>query len=171
MLVDHQASESRARALRSERARATLFAGPDVSPGVIALTLAAVVEGLTGRADIAIVFWFVGETLGAKEWAPLAVDTVTGPHVGSDAPIGEPLQEFAVPVGRIGCHRFRLSSLPLRETGEHVLRGNGFLTHPCGRRLHSPDHTTVIVRQIVVLVSQPRRCAALGGVGRIGIGS
>jgi len=27
-------------------------------------------------------------SFGAKEWAPLAVDTVTGPHVGSDAAIG-----------------------------------------------------------------------------------
>jgi hypothetical protein len=25
-------------------------------------------ERLTGRADIAIVFWFVGETFRAKEW-------------------------------------------------------------------------------------------------------
>jgi hypothetical protein len=33
-------------------------------------------------------------------------------------------------VGRIGRHRFRLSSLPLRETGEDVLRGNGFPVFP-----------------------------------------
>jgi hypothetical protein len=33
----------------------------------------------------------------------------------------------------------------LRETGEHVLRGDGFLTHACRRSLHSHDHTTVIV--------------------------
>jgi hypothetical protein len=47
-----------------------------------------IVERLTGGADIAVVFRFVSETLGAKEWAPLSVDTVSGPHVGSDAPIG-----------------------------------------------------------------------------------
>jgi non-heme chloroperoxidase len=46
----------------------------------------------------------------------------------------------------------------------------GFLTHARRRGLHAHDHTTVIVHQIVVVVSQPRRCAALGGVGRIGIG-
>jgi hypothetical protein len=35
--------------------------------------------------------------------------------------------------------------LPLSETGEHVLRGHGFLTHARRRSLHSHDHTTVIV--------------------------
>ena len=52
------------------------------------MTPAAVVQGLTGRTDIAIVFRFVRETLGTEERTPLSVDTVTGPHVGSDAPIG-----------------------------------------------------------------------------------
>jgi hypothetical protein len=51
--MDDQASESRTRALRSERARATPFACPDVSPGVIAMTLAAVVQRLARWADIA----------------------------------------------------------------------------------------------------------------------
>src|SRR6478672_3279622 len=170
VLVDDQSSEGSAGALWSERARAALFACPDVVEGAIPIHAPPIVERLTGGADIAIVFRFVGESLGAKEWAPLSVDTVTGPHIGRDAPIRQPLQELAVPVGRIGRHRFRLSSLPLSETGEHVLRGNGFLTHACGRGLHSHDHTTVIVHQIVVVISQPRRCAALGGVGRIGIG-
>ena len=90
-LMDDQASESRTRALRPERARATPFAGPDVCPGVIAMTLAAVVQGLTGRADIAIVFQFVSETLGSEEWTPLSVDTVAGPHIGSDVTIRQPL--------------------------------------------------------------------------------
>jgi hypothetical protein len=45
------------------------------------MTLAAVVQGLTGRADIAIVFRFVSETVGTEEWAVLAVDTVAGPHI------------------------------------------------------------------------------------------
>jgi len=52
--MDDQASESRTGALRSERARATPFACPDVSIGVIAMTSATVVQGLTGRANIAI---------------------------------------------------------------------------------------------------------------------
>ena len=63
------------------------FACPDVVEGSIAINSATVVEELASRTDVAIVFRFVGETLGAKEWAPLSVDTVTGPHVGSDAPI------------------------------------------------------------------------------------
>jgi len=57
--------ESRTGALRSQRTRATL------GPGVIAMTSAAVVQHLTGRAEIAIVFRFVRETLGTEEWTPL----------------------------------------------------------------------------------------------------
>ena len=91
MLMNAQAAESRTGALWSERARATPFACPDVGPGVIAMTLAAVVQGLTGRADIAIVFRFVSETLGTEEWTPLSVDTVAGPHIGSDVTIRQPL--------------------------------------------------------------------------------
>src|SRR5579864_6973554 len=66
----------------------TLFACPDVVEGSIAINSSTVVEELASGTDVAIVFRFVGKTLGAKEWAPLSVDTVTGPHVGSDAPIG-----------------------------------------------------------------------------------
>jgi hypothetical protein len=89
--MNDQASESRTRALRSERARATPFARTDVSPTVIAMTFAAVVQGLTGRTDIAIVLWFVSETIGTEEWTPLSVDTVTSPHIGSDVTIRQPL--------------------------------------------------------------------------------
>src|SRR5882762_3397590 len=142
--MDDQASESRTRALLSELARATPFASPDVSPGVIAMTLTAVVQGLTSRADIAIVFRLVSETLGTEEWTPLSVNTVTGSHIGRDAPIRQPLQELPVPVGRVGRYRFWLSSLPLREASEHVLRGHCFLTHPCCRRLYSHDYATVV---------------------------
>jgi hypothetical protein len=39
------------------------------------------------------------------------------------------LQELPVPVGGVSRYRFWLSSLPLREASEHVLRGYGFLTH------------------------------------------
>ena len=76
MLVDDQASESRTRALRSERARATPFACPDVGPGMIAMTSAAVIQRLARRADITILFRFVSEMLGAEEWTPLSVDTI-----------------------------------------------------------------------------------------------
>ena len=105
------------------------------------MTFAAVVQGLTGRAEIAIVFRFVSETLGSEEWTPLSVDTVAGSHVRSDAAIRQPLQKLPVPVRRVGCDRFWFSSLPLRETGEHVLRGHGFLAHARRRGLHSHDHT------------------------------
>jgi hypothetical protein len=88
VLVDDKAPEGSTGALWSEQARATLFACPDVVEGSIAINSATVVEELASRTDIAIVFRFVRETLGAKEWAPLSVDTVTGAHVGSDAPIG-----------------------------------------------------------------------------------
>ena len=87
VLMDDKAPEGGTGALWSERARATLFAGPDVVEGSIAINSATVVQELAGRADVATVFRFVGETLGAKEGTPLSVDTVTGPHVGSDAPI------------------------------------------------------------------------------------
>jgi len=88
VLVDDKAPEGSTGALRPERARAALFGCPDVVEGSIAINSATVVEELASRTDVAIVFRFVRETLGAKEWASLSVDTVTGPHVGSDAPIG-----------------------------------------------------------------------------------
>lgn len=89
--MDDQASESRTGALRSERARATPFACSDVGPGVNAMTLTTVVQRLTGRAEIAILFRFISETLGAEEWTPLSVDTVAGSHVRGDVPIRQPL--------------------------------------------------------------------------------
>jgi len=88
VLVDDKAPEGSTGALWSERTRATLFACPDVVESSIAIHSATIVEELASRTEIAIVFRFVPETLGAKEGAPLAVDTVAGPHVGSDAPIG-----------------------------------------------------------------------------------
>ena len=85
-------------------------------------------------------------------------------------PIRQPVQELPVPVGRVGRHRFGLSALPFGEAREHVLRGNCFLAHPGCRRLHSHNHAAVIVHQVVVVVTEASRCAALGGIGRIGIG-
>ena len=65
----------------------------------------------------------------SRHWCPETgcsfCGTVSGSHIGRDAPIRQPLQEL--PVGRVGRDRFWLSSLPLRETGEHVLRGHRFL--------------------------------------------
>src|ERR1035438_9495660 len=163
--MDDQASESRTRALRSEFARATAFASPDVGPGVIAMTLAAVVQGLTGRADIAIVFRLVSETLGTEEWTPLSVDAVAGSHIRSDVPIRQPSQELPIPIGRVGRHRFGCSSLPLGKTGQHVLRGHSLLAHARRRGLHSDDHTAVVIHQIVVVVTETSRHAAFGGIG------
>src|SRR5208282_4134729 len=62
------------------------------------------------------------------------------------------------------------SSLPLGETGQHSLRGHRLLTHPGCRRLHSDNHTAVVIHQIVVVVAETRRRAAFGRVGGIRIG-
>jgi len=74
VLVDDKTPEGSTGALWSERARATLFSCPDVVEGSIAVNSATVVEELASRTEVAIVFRFVRETLGAKEWAPLSVD-------------------------------------------------------------------------------------------------
>jgi len=74
VLVDDKTPEGSTGALWSERARATLLACPDVVEGSIAVNSATVVEELASRTEVAIVFRFVRETLGAKEWAPLSVD-------------------------------------------------------------------------------------------------
>src|SRR5258708_38648905 len=113
------------------------------------MTLAAVVQGLTSRADVAIVFRFVTETLGTEEWTPLSVDTIAGPHIGRAVPIRQPLQELPGPVRRVGGNRLRGSSLPRGEACEHVLGSHGFLTHARCRRLHSDNHTAGVIHQIV----------------------
>ena len=107
---------------------------------------------------------------GTVERAVLSVDTVAGSHIGRDAPLRQPLQELPVPVRCIRGHRFRRSSSPVRETSEHVLCGDRLLTHASGGRLHTHDHATVVVDQIVVVVPQSGRSSTLGGVSRIGIG-
>src|SRR4029077_21103004 len=66
VLVDDKTPEGSTGALGAERARATLFACPDVVEGSIAINSATVVEELTSRTDVAIVFRFVRETLRAK---------------------------------------------------------------------------------------------------------
>ena len=89
--MDDKAPESGAGALWSERARATLLACPDVVEGAVPIHAATIVQHLSGRTDIAIVFRLIGEPLGTKEWTPLSVDTVAGPHIGSDVTIRQPL--------------------------------------------------------------------------------
>jgi len=100
---------------------------------------AAVVQWLTGGAEIAIVFRFIAITLGTKERTVLAMDAVTGPHVRSDAAIRQPLQELTIAVGRVGRHRFWGSSLLLGETGKHLLCGHRLLTHARRCGLHSDN--------------------------------
>ena len=87
VLMDDKTTEGSTGALWPQGARAALFLCPDIVEGSIAINSATIVEELASRTDIAIVFRFVGETLGAKEWTPLAVDTISGSHVGSDVRI------------------------------------------------------------------------------------
>ena len=87
MLVDDQAAEGSTGSLWSQRARATLFVCPDVVEGAVLINAPSVIEYLAGGTDIAVVFGLVSKTLGSEERAPLSVDTVSGPHVGSDAAI------------------------------------------------------------------------------------
>ena len=91
VLVDDQAPEGSTGALWSERAWATFFGCSDVVEGSIAINSAIVVQGLTGRTGVAIVFRVVGETLGTKVGTSLSVDAVAGSHVGSDVTIRQPL--------------------------------------------------------------------------------
>src|SRR5271163_5037236 len=123
--------------------------------GAVPLVAATIVQLLPRRTAIAVAFGLIREPLGSVERAVLSVDAVTGSHIRSDAPVRQPLQELPVSVRRVGGYRVWLSSLPLRETSEHVLRGHRFLTHPCGRRLYSHDYATVVVDQIVVVIPQP----------------
>jgi hypothetical protein len=92
MLVDDQTPEGGTGAVWSERARTTTLAGPYVGIGTVPMTKAAVIEGLACGTDITVAFGLIGEALGTVEWAVLSVDTVAGSHIGSDAPICQPLQ-------------------------------------------------------------------------------
>jgi hypothetical protein len=64
-------------------------------------------------------------------------------------------------IGGIGNHRLGFSSLPFCETSDHILSGHRLLAHACRRRLHPDDHATVIVHQIVVVVTQSGRSPTL----------
>jgi hypothetical protein len=62
--VDGQKTKDSTGALRFERTSTATFPGPDVSKGTVPQVAATVVQGLTRGADVAIVLWFVSETLG-----------------------------------------------------------------------------------------------------------
>ena len=70
---------------------------------------------------------------------------------------------------RVVC-RQRAMILSVRETCEHVLCGDCLLAHPSRRRLNSHNEAAVVVHQVIVVITQPSRCAALGGIGEVGIG-
>src|SRR2546429_9768707 len=73
-------------------------------------------------------------------------------------------------MGGIRHYRGRFSSLVCGKTSDHVLGRHRLLAHARRRRLHPHDHTTVIVHQVVVVVTHPSRSSALGRIGRVGIG-
>src|ERR1035438_1519070 len=101
MHVDGKTAEGCAGALRSLRACPTTFAGSDVGIGAISSAPAAVVELLTGGAEIAVAFRLIGKPLRAVERAVLSVDTVPRAHIRSDVPLQQPLQKLAIAVGGI----------------------------------------------------------------------
>src|SRR5262249_57212801 len=115
------------------------FASPNVSVGPVPQAAATIVQLLPCGTEIAVAFRLIRKMLGTEERAPLSVDTVASSHVRGDIPIGQPLQKLSVPIRAIGCHRFRLSSLPVRQACDHVLRRDRLLTHACGCGLDSND--------------------------------
>jgi len=82
ILVDDQSPDGSTGALCSQRARAALFACPDVVEGAVPINAPSVIEYLAGGTEIAIVFGLVSETLGTEERTPLSVDAVAGAHEG-----------------------------------------------------------------------------------------
>src|SRR5262245_23896524 len=152
------------------RARPATFGAANVSVSTIANIQANVVELFSRRTAIAVAFWLISKTLRSVEGAVLALSALSRPHVRNDFPLCQPLQKLPIPVGRVGRDRFWLSSLPLRETGEHVLRGYGLLAQSRRRCLYSHNYTTGIVHQVVVVVTEASRGTTFGGVSGIRIG-
>src|SRR5438552_200134 len=71
VLVDDKTPAGSTGALWPERARATLFACPDVVVSAVPMNPTAVVQRLTGGADIAIVFRFGGpylRSISLRRW-------------------------------------------------------------------------------------------------------
>src|SRR5512133_72394 len=168
--VDRKIFVSSTRALWFLRAGPTTFGAANVSVSTIANIQANVVELFSRRTAITVAFRLIGKTLRSIEGAVLALRTLSRPHVRSDFPLGQPSQKLPVPVRRVGPHRFWLSSLPLRETGKHVFRSYGLLAQSRRRGLHSHDHTALVIHEVVVVITQACRRAALGGVSRVRIG-
>ena len=88
----------------------------------------AVVELLACRTEVAVAFRLICKTLGAVERAVLSVDAVAGSHVGSDAPIRQPLQELPVSIGCIGGYRFEAAHY------ECVCKSAGIPIHYCAEQ-------------------------------------
>src|SRR5256712_11353025 len=112
MHVDGKTAEGCASALRSLRAGTTTFAGSDVGIGAISSAPAAVVEWLTGGAEIAVAFRLIGKTLRALERAVPSVGTVPRAHKGSDFPLPQPLPKPATALGGNLGPRPPVPSLP-----------------------------------------------------------
>src|SRR5579864_3570628 len=127
--VDSQIFISSTRAFCFLRAGSTTFGATDIGMSTIAGVQSDIVQLLSRRTTIAVALRLIGKSLRSVEGAVLALRTLSWPHVSSDFPFCQPLQELSVPIGGVGPHRFWLSSLPLRETGEHGLRGDRLLTH------------------------------------------
>src|SRR5580700_4683944 len=157
------------RALWFLRACPTTFGAANVRVSAIANIQANVVKLFSRRTAITVAFRLISKTIRSIEGAVLALRTLPRPHVGSDFPLGQPLQKLTVPIGRVGPHRFWRSSLPLRETGEHVFRGYSLLAQSRRRGLHAHDHTARVIHEVIVVVTQPSRRSALGGIGGIRI--
>lgn len=88
-------------------------------------------------------------------WKPLLVkDGIVA--IADEDYLDWPLRE----PDRVVC-RQRAMVLSVRETCEHVLRGDCLLAHPSRRRLNSHNEAAVVVHQVIVVITQPSRCAAL----------
>src|SRR5437899_3201108 len=132
--------------------------------GTIANVQADIVQLLSCRTTVAVALGLIGKSLGAIAGVVLSQSIVARAHVRRDAAIQQPLQKLPITIGRIRCYRRWLSPLPLDKAGNHVLCRNRLLTHACRRGPHAHDHATVIVHQVVIVVPQPSRGAALRGV-------
>src|SRR3989449_11771554 len=121
MHVDGKTAEGCASALRSLRAGTTTFAGSDVGIGAISSAPAAVVEWLTGGAEIAVAFRLIGKPPRAVERAVLFVGNVPRAHIGGDVPVPQPLQKIAIAVGGIRGPPTRVPALSPRGNRRHFL--------------------------------------------------
>src|ERR1039457_3323490 len=128
----------------------------------VASAVSAIVELLARRTTITVALRKIGETPGSVERTVLAQRTVARAHVVRDVPLNQPWQKLAVAIGGVGHYRLGIASLPCGEASDHVFRGRRFLTHARRRRLHSDNHATLVVHQIVVVVTEARRSASLG---------